>query len=91
MRERLVANTKYALRLFADERKLTSREEGIESGSGNGRFFLDRILASWSRPPLASLELLSRGEHDLEVNCKDLSSNDGLRTKGFGEIAKDLL
>jgi hypothetical protein len=56
---------------------------------GNGRFFLERILAGWSGPPLASYELFSRGERDLEVNGKDLSSNDGLRTKIFGEIAKD--
>jgi hypothetical protein len=55
----LVADTKYILGLFANEGKLTRRRE-VESKSRG--FFLEGNIIGWSRPRLASLKLLSRGE-----------------------------
>jgi len=37
------------------------------------------------------LKLLSRGKHDYKVDGSDLLSDNGLRTKVFREIVKNLL
>ena len=51
----------------------------------------DQVLGGRSRPRPASLKLLSGGERDHEVDGRDLSSDDGLRTKVFGEVVENLL
>jgi hypothetical protein len=81
----LVSDANNTLGLLADDRKFIRRWEG------SGRSSFDQILGGGSRPRLASLKLLSRGERDHEVDGSDLSGDDGLRAQVFGEIAKNLL
>ncbi len=79
----LVSDANDASGLIADERKFIRHWKG----GGSRKFFLE----PWGRPRLASLKLLSGRERVHEVDGRDLSSDDGSRTKVLREIAEDLL
>jgi hypothetical protein len=55
------------------------------------RFFFDENLRDWSKPRLASLKLLSRGERYHKIDGKDLPRDNVLRLQVPREITKNLL
>jgi hypothetical protein len=83
----LISNANDALGLLADDRKLFRLWDRIRSK----RFGFGQVFVSQSWPWLTGLTLLARSKRDHEVDGRDLLSNDGLRTKVFREIAKNLL
>jgi hypothetical protein len=68
----LVSDANDTLGLLADDGKVIRRLGGLRSG----RFLFEQTCGGWNGPRLASasLELLSGGERDHEVDGRDLSS-----------------
>ena len=77
--------------LAQEEGELVQQWKGFRSGSGRGRFFLDRILESWGPLWLPGLKLLPGGERGHGIDSKDLPGDKVLRTQILREIAEQLL